>query len=54
MYCGNSPLLCFIWLLNFSAPARVYQNAYKEVMQKTGVTTGDGELDSADWIGISA
>ena len=36
------------------APARVYQNAYKEVMQKTGLNTDDGELDSADWIGIMA
>ena len=33
------------------APARVYQNAYKEVAEKTGFSSKD---DAADWIGIMA
>ena len=33
------------------APARVYQNAYKEVAEKTGLSSKD---DAADWIGIMA
>lgn len=33
------------------APARVYQNAYKDVAGKTGV---NAQSDAADWIGIMA
>lgn len=33
------------------APARVYQNAYKEVSEKTGLSN---DANSADWIGIMA
>ena len=33
------------------APARVYQNAYKDVAGKTGVSA---QSDAADWIGIMA
>ena len=33
------------------APARVYQNGYKDVVAKTGVSA---ESDAADWIGIMA
>ena len=33
------------------APARVYQNAYKDVAASTGV---NAEADAADWIGIMA
>lgn len=33
------------------APARVYQNAYKDVAASTGVSA---EADAADWIGIMA
>lgn len=33
------------------APARVYQNAYKDVSEKTGLSN---DANSADWIGIMA
>lgn len=33
------------------APARVYQNAYKDVCEKTGLSN---DANSADWIGIMA
>lgn len=36
------------------APARVYQNAYKDVMQNTGVVAAADSSDAADWIGIMA
>ena len=35
------------------APARVYQNAYKDVLEKTGNNCSDSS-NAADWIGIMA
>ena len=35
------------------APARVYQNAYKDVLEKTGNNCNDSS-NAADWIGIMA
>ena len=40
-----------ILVIGGGAPARVYQNAYVDVAEKTGVSS---EKDAADWIGIMA
>lgn len=40
-----------ILVVGGGAPARVYQNAYKEVAEKTNAQS---ELNDADWIGIMA
>ncbi|MCR5494620.1 MAG: UMP kinase [Treponema sp.] len=40
-----------ILVVGGGAPARVYQNAYKAIAEKTG---GSSALDAADWIGIMA
>ena len=40
-----------ILVVGGGAPARVYQNAYKNIAEKTGISSA---LDAADWIGIMA
>ena len=61
-FLGNFVAMCIAWLnedksrrlilvAGGGAPARVYQNGYKEVCEKTGANF---DANAADWIGIMA